>query len=397
MIGPRSRLSWQARSVSSIGGPSPADEPTPLDQALDEPTPLDEPAEAPPIAVERRPFILGKRRSVVVTALLFALGAGLAYGLYVAISHLRAVLIMIALALLIALTLEPLVGMLQRHGVPRWAAAIMAWLMALAVLLAPIVLAVQAASEQLPNLVKSVPDLVDRAEQNLGGLGQRLRQLTSGGSSGTAKISVDRMLTYVFEGGQKLFEAVEGVVIVGALSLFLSITMPRLLRASYALVPRSRRDPVQVFTDRMLGQVSRFMLANVATSVLAGVATWVWALAWGVPYPVLLGAMVAVLDLIPMVGSTIGGIVVSVVALTVGLGTAIATAVFYIGFRLAEDYLIQPKAMRYSVELPGVVTVPAVLIGGAALGIPGALFAVPVALVVRALVRDLAMPALDRR
>lgn len=350
-----------------------------------------------PVAIERRPFILGKRRSVVVTALLFALGAGLAYGLFVAIEHLRTVFILIALSLLIALTLEPLVGVLQRRGVPRWAAAILAWLMALAVLMAPIVLAVQAATEQLPNLVKSVPDLVNSAEQNLGGLGQRLRQLTSSGSSGTAKISVDQLLTYIFEGGQKLFEAAEGIVIVGALSLFLSITMPRLLHGAYALVPRSRRDPVQEFTDQLLGQVSRFMLANVATSVLAGIATWAWALVWGVPYPVLLGALVAVLDLIPTVGSTIGGVVVSVVALTVGLGTAIATAVFYIGFRLAEDYLIQPKAMRYSVELPGVITVPAVLIGGAALGIPGALFAVPVALVVRALVRDLAMPALDRR
>ena len=74
---------------------------------------------------------------------------------------------------------------------------------------------------------------------------------------------------------------------------------------------------------------------------------------------------------------------VSLVALTVGLPTAIATAIFYVAFRMTEDYLIQPKAMRYSVELPGVITVPAVLVGGAILGIPGALFAVPVALVVR--------------
>jgi predicted PurR-regulated permease PerM len=71
--------------------------------------------------------------------------------------------------------------------------------------------------------------------------------------------------------------------------------------------------------------------------------------------------------------------------------------VFYVAFRLAEDYIIQPRAMRYSVELPGVITVPAVLAGGAVLGIPGALFAVPIALIIRVLIREVAMPALDRR
>jgi predicted PurR-regulated permease PerM len=133
------------------------------------------------------------------------------------------------------------------------------------------------------------------------------------------------------------------------------------------------------------------------TSVLAGLATWGWALAWGIPYAVLLGSLVAVLDLIPTIGSTVGGILVSLIALTVSLPTAIATAIFYTAFRLLEDYVIQPRAMKYSVELPGVITVPAVLIGGAVLGIPGALFAVPVALIIRSIVRDVALPALDRR
>jgi predicted PurR-regulated permease PerM len=52
--------------------------------------------------------------------------------------------------------------------------------------------------------------------------------------------------------------------------------------------------------------------------------------------------------------------------------------------------------MRFSVELPGVITVPAVLLGGAILGIPGAFFAVPIAIVLRTLVREIAIPAVDR-
>ncbi|MBV9592884.1 MAG: AI-2E family transporter [Actinobacteria bacterium] len=361
------------------------------------PAPVDSPAVPVDAVQDRRikPLILGRRRSIVSSAILFSVGAGLAYVLLLAIEELRTVMIMLALAVLIALTLEPLVRLLNRRGVPRWAAALISWLFAVAVMVAPVVLAVRAASTQLPHLINDVPDLIRRAESHLGSLGTKLQSLTSN-SGKSGGVSADKVVTYVLTGGQVIFDALADTVVVAALSLWLSIAMPGLTELFYRLVARSRRPRVETITNEVLDQVSKFMLANVLTSILAGVATWAWALGFGIPYALLLGALVAVLDLIPTVGSTIGGIVVSLVALTVGLPVAIATAAFYIAFRLLEDYVIQPRAMRYSVELPGVITVPVVLIGGAVLGIPGALFAVPVALVVRVLVRDIALPAIDR-
>jgi predicted PurR-regulated permease PerM len=368
------------------------------DAVVDELTPEAPSPETTEYATHK-PMILGRRRSVVASALTFALGAGVAYLLLRAVEQLRTVLIMLALALLIALTLEPLVAIMHRRFLPRWVAAVFAWLLAVTLMAAPVVLAVDAASAQLPTLINSVPRLTAEAESHLGGLGDRLRSLTgdSTGSSSTANVTPDKVVTYVLRGGQLVFDAFADTAVVAALSLLLLIGLPRLTETFYGLVPRSRRGAVETITAEVLSQVSRFMLANVLTSVLAGGTTWVWALAWDIPYAVLLGALVAVLDLVPTIGSTIGGIVVSLVALTVGLPTAIATAAFYVGFRLTEDYLIQPRAMRYSVELPGVITVPAVLVGGAVLGIPGALFAVPVALIARVLIRDVALPALDRR
>jgi predicted PurR-regulated permease PerM len=345
-----------------------------------------------------RPMILGKRRSIVASSLWFALGAGLAYLLFRALAELTTVLVILALSMLIALTLEPLVAIMHRRGLPRWAAALIAWVIAVAVLIAPLVLAVRAASDQLPSLIKSVPDLINEAESHLGSLGKKLHDITSGtNASDATSITPDKVVTYVLKGGQVVLDAFADAAIVAVLSLWLLIALPKLTELFYQLVAHSRRDRVETVTDDVLRQVSRFMLANVLTSVLAGVATWAWALAWSVPYAVLLGSLVAVLDLIPTIGSTIGGVIVSLIALTVSLPTAIATAVFYTGFRLLEDYVIQPRALKYSVELPGVITVPVVLIGGAVLGIPGALFAVPVAIIVRTLIRDIALPALDRR
>ena len=105
---------------------------------------------------------------------------------------------------------------------------------------------------------------------------------------------------------------------------------------------------------------------------------------------------VAFLDLIPVIGSTIGGIVVSLVALTVSLPVALATLAFYIGYRLAEDYLIVPRIMGRTVELPAIVSLVAVLIGGVLLGIVGALIAIPVAAAVRLLLQEIAFHRLDR-
>ena len=109
----------------------------------------------------------------------------------------------------------------------------------------------------------------------------------------------------------------------------------------------------------------------------------------------LLGVFVAILDLFPY-GSTVAGIVVALVALTVSIPVAIATVAFYVVFRLSEDYLLVPKIIGRAVKVPGGVTVVAVLIGAALLGVVGALIAIPVAAAVQLLADELLFPALDK-
>jgi predicted PurR-regulated permease PerM len=104
----------------------------------------------------------------------------------------------------------------------------------------------------------------------------------------------------------------------------------------------------------------------------------------------------AFLDLIPVIGSTVGGIVVSLVALTVSLPVALATLGFYITYRLAEDYLIVPRIQGRTVELPALASLVAVLIGGVLLGIVGVLVAIPVAAAIRLLLQEVAFPRLDK-
>jgi predicted PurR-regulated permease PerM len=333
-------------------------------------------------------------RSVIAFALWFALGVGVAYLGFVIFERLRNVVFIVAFALLIGVTLDPMVQFLERRGMRRRTAAFLTWLGVVALLIAPIVLAIDAASTQLPTLIKSAPTLISNAESHLGSLGDRLATATN--SSSTSNVNPTKLLNYVLTSGELLFNAVTDIVVVAFLSLYFAIGLPKLRDLSLRAIPATRRGRAGLIVDELVGQVGRYMLSTVLIALLCGLGTTIWSLSWGIPYAVLLGALVSVLSLVPVIGSTVGGAIVTLVSLTVNLPTAIATLIFYIGYRMAEDYLIQPRVMRFSVELPGVITVPSVILGGAILGVPGALFAVPVALVLRLLVREFVFPATDR-
>ena len=75
---------------------------------------------------------------------------------------------------------------------------------------------------------------------------------------------------------------------------------------------------------------------------------------------------------------------------------AIATAVFYFVYRFIEDYLLTPRVMARTVDVPGLVTVVATIIGGALLGIIGALVAIPIAAAIKLLIEQIAAPRLER-
>jgi predicted PurR-regulated permease PerM len=179
------------------------------------------------------------------------------------------------------------------------------------------------------------------------------------------------------------------------LTVYFLDNFPKIRATLYRFAPHSRRPRAILIGDRIFAKVGAYMIGNVVISLIAGVATFVWLDIFHVPYPLLLGIFVALLDLIPF-GSTVAGIIVALVALTVSLPVSIATLAFYITFRLAEDYLLVPKVIGKAVEVPAFATLVAVLIGGALLGIVGALVAIPVAAAIQLLVQELLFPRLDQ-
>ena len=140
-----------------------------------------------------------------------------------------------------------------------------------------------------------------------------------------------------------------------ALTIYFLAGLPNVVNAVFRTVPASRRLRARVIGDEILTQVGRYMLGSALNASIAGLATFVWTAILGIPYPAALGLMVALMDMVPVIGSTIGGAIVTLVALSVSMPVAVATLAFYVAFRLTEDYLLLPKVMRHAVNVPPIV------------------------------------------
>ena len=286
---------------------------------------------------------------------------------------------------------------LVRHGVPRWAAVLVVIVGGAGIVAGFLAAAIPPMASEATALAHQVPhylhDLQDRNSQ-LGKFNvkyhvqDRLTKLLTSGSGS--------LVGGVIGAGALVIGTVSEILAIAVLSIYFLAGLPQIKLFTYRLIPHSRRPRAILIGDEIFAKVGGYMLGSFITAVIAGLGTYLWLLAWGVPYPLLLGTFVAFLDLIPVIGSTVGGIVVSLVALTVSLPVALGTLGFYVFYRLAEDYLIVPRIQRRTLEQPALVSLVAVLIGGVLLGIVGVLVAIPVAAAVRLLLKEVAFPRLDK-
>jgi predicted PurR-regulated permease PerM len=336
------------------------------------------------------------RRSPFYLGLTAAAGVAITYAGVRVLMALSAVLILIGVAFFLALGLEPAVSWLVGRRLPRWAATTAVFVLVLAALCGFVAAAIPPLAEQVSQLLHQAPHYLQQAQDHSSTIGRlndrfHLQQRITDAVNGSGGSAVNDAVT----AGTAVFGALADTLIVTVLTIYFLIDLPRIRATLYRFVPNSRRPRVILLGDEVFAKVGAYVLGNVVISGIAAAATFVWLTAFGVPYPLLLGIFVGVLDLVPIVGSTIAGVVVAAVALTVSVPVCIATAVFFVVFRLGEDYLLVPRIIGRVVQVPALLTVVAVLLGGALLGIVGALVAIPIAAAVLLIIQEVLYPRLD--
>ncbi|WP_436498739.1 AI-2E family transporter [Actinokineospora sp. HUAS TT18] len=329
------------------------------------------------------------RRSPFLVGMAGAAGVAVTYGLVLMLDSVRGVLVLIGLALFLAIGIEPLVSWLVNRKFPRWLAVTTVFVAAFGALGGLLAATIPIVVEQATQFAQRAPEYLREAEDSWFGaldarfhLREGIEKALAGGGG-------------LFDAGLVVFGALADFLVLVVLTLYFVVDLPRIRGALYRLVPHSRRPRAILLGDEISAKVGGYVLGNLAISGISGTLTLVWLLSFGVPYALLLAITVAVLDLIPVVGQIVGGVLISLVALTVSVPVFLATIGFVVAYRLVEDYLLVPKIIGSAVRVPALVTVVAVLLGGALLGVVGALVAIPIAAAGLLLIKEVLIPRLD--
>lgn len=349
---------------------------------------------------EEQPFGLpgrkGDRNSPFRWGFAVTAGALVALVLGQALATVEHQLLLVLIAAFIAIGLDPAVGFLVRRGMRRaFAVAIIVFTFLgavgafVAAAIPPLVTQGSQLSDKAPSYLQQLNDqhsflgrlnlkyhVADHLEKQVSGGG-----ITAGG---------------VLHAGTVVLSATFETVIVLVLVIYFLADLTKIKNTLYRLAPKHRRPRVGLLGDEMISRVGGYVLGNVLTSLVAIIGNYVVLLALGVPYALVLSILVGVLDLVPLVGSTVGGAIVALVALATTSGTAaLITIGYHVAYRLFEDYWLIPRVLRKTVDVSPVVTVIAVLLGGALLGITGAVLAVPVAAAIQLVLVEVVYPQRD--
>ena len=307
-------------------------------------------------------------------------------------------LLLILIAAFVAIGLDPAVRFLVDRGMRRSYAVAVIALGFLGVVGGFVAAAVPPLVKEAGQLSKKGPGYLQQLNDKHSLLGRlnlhyhvadRIKAQAAGGGALNAAGGVLRAGTIVLS---VTFE----VVIVLVLIIYFLADLTKIKNAVYRLAPKHRRPRVGLLGDEVISRVGGYVLGNVLTSIVAIIGNYVVLLALHVPYALVLSILVGILDLVPLVGSSVGGAIVALVALATVSGTAaIITVVYHVIYRLFEDYVLNPRVLRKTVDVSPVVTVIAVLIGGALLGITGALIAVPAAAAIQLVLQEVVYPQRD--
>jgi predicted PurR-regulated permease PerM len=326
--------------------------------------------------------------------------AVLCFGVLVVLALLSlGTLISIFLAAVLAFGLDPPVAALVRRGWGRGRAALTMFAALFASVFVLVIITAGPVWDQIVEFVKSLPQLWEEitnkpAFQDWIGSADADETIKKGLQELAQGLPDAASALLGFAGG--VFGSVLSLVTLTFLSLFLLMERPQITDWLFGFAQPDVERRWRPVVEDSISAVSSSLIGNVAVSCVAATVAGLSAWAFGLPFPVVLALITGLLDLIPQVGATIAAVILTLVALTVSTEAAIAMVIIQLIYQQVENYIVYPIVYRRAVSLTAFTTVVAVLLGGALLGVVGAILAVPFAAVIKTVVREAGAPRRER-
>jgi predicted PurR-regulated permease PerM len=306
----------------------------------------------------------------------------------------REVITWVLVSLFLALALDPLVSWIERRGrVGRGAAIALAYLIVALFVVAIGLTFIPKLVDEVNGFVQALPDYVHDLTHGRGRLGflerkyhvvEKVReQVQKGGATRVLGLSGAAIAVT-----KSVLTIIAATVTIIFLTFFMLLEGRAWVERLYGLLPEHAQPRWRRVGHDVYRTIGGYVTGNLLISLIAGVSVTIVLLVMGVPYAVALGLLVAVLDLIPLAGATIAGVIVVGVSLLHSVPAGIVLAVFVIVYQQIENHFLQPVIYGRTVQLSPLVVLIAVLIGAALAGILGALAAIPVAGTIQVIIRD---------
>ena len=323
-----------------------------------------------------------------------------------AVSSLSNVLMWMAIALFIALALDPVVRWLERHHMRRGLSIAIVFVVFALVLAGLAALVVPTAVTQISEFAKSVPGYITDLQNApwfqeflaATGQGDWYQKLLNEASTwlsdpanlldlGGGALSV----------GSGIVDAASGSFVVLVLTLYFLASLRSIKAALVRLGPAYTREKTASFADRMTDSVGNYVSGMAILAMCNAVFSFIVLSLLGVPFAALLAVAALLLTMIPMIGSPVFWFIATVVSLFTSWQAALIWTIAYNVYIQIEAYVMTPRVMNKAVSIPGILVVIGVLVGGTLLGLLGALVAVPVTASLLMIVQEVFLPRQDAK
>jgi predicted PurR-regulated permease PerM len=307
---------------------------------------------------------------------------------------LHTVLIELLIAVFLAIALNPLVSVAERRlRLKHGPAAVVVFLLTILVVVVFLIVIFTPLYNEVRSFSEHLPEYLDKAEKSrlFKDLDQRydiLSKLRKQSQTLPERLPATASAALGLAG--TVANAVFETITVLFLTLFLLLELPAIGRSIVSLLPPAQADTAIRMQGEISQTVARYVATNIAVSVFAGLITWISLIILGVPFALVLALLMGLFDLLPLIGATLGGAIVVIVAtITVGVTAGVIMIVVLVVYQQTENHLVQPIVMRRSVAVSPLIVILSVLVGAALLGILGALLAIPVAGSIQIALRDI--------
>jgi predicted PurR-regulated permease PerM len=341
-----------------------------------------------PAAAPRRPVPVRTIATTIAMVLATAL-------LLLVVYDVRRVLTWIVVAAFFSVALFPVVGWVERRltGCRRSLATLLVFVVVLVVLGGLVAAFTVPLAQEGTKFAGQLPDLVDQARAGrgpIGGLLDRTHVLTYlQDHQDRVKAFATGLTTPAAGVLRGVATGIAGVVTIFVLAFLMVLEGPKIVDGFVNLLDPDVQPRVRAVGSDCARSITGYLSGNLLISVICGVLTFAVLKISGVPFAGLIALFVAVADLIPLVGATLGAAVAVIAAAIHSVPALIAVAIFFVIYQQLENHLLQPLILSRTVKLNPLTVLIAILVAVELAGILGAFLAIPLAGMIQVVVRDL--------